>query len=169
VRVVALCEWLCFARPSLTASSHRSTVRNTKFTHILGQYGALGIASSVRVKELWSSYLDASGLTEAVRAPLFMSLYRAAFSLACMCCARFVSGHGRSCAAHAAHVLSRRRDAGPLRDSACGWRDRGCCSPTCAIPGRTPCCAPCRLRVHRHRRGRGLAIRGCTGCRRPRN
>lgn len=80
-----------------------STIRNTKFTHILGQYGALGIASSVRVKELYTNFLDAMGLSETVRTlpcaghPVSVSSPLSSFTC--------VTGHGDSRAAHAADVL----------------------------------------------------------------
>ena len=46
-----------------------STIRNTKFTHILGQYSALGIASATRVKDLWNTFLGGLGMSESVRGP----------------------------------------------------------------------------------------------------
>lgn len=52
---------------SLSLWWYCSTVRNTKFIHILGQYGALGTVFATRVKELWTNFLGSMGLTETVR------------------------------------------------------------------------------------------------------
>jgi len=40
------------------------TIRNTKFTHIFGQYAALGLCSSVKTKELWETFVASLGLSE---------------------------------------------------------------------------------------------------------
>jgi len=40
------------------------TVRNEKFTHIFGQYGALGVQAASRVNDVWVTFLGAMGLSE---------------------------------------------------------------------------------------------------------